>query len=120
MREIFVRQNLSIRAILGAIRAIWMVCPPFENFPVRLCIYICINVLLNFTFWHIWQNFLLMNVSECLSNVQMSRNPCHSNERQNKIILCTLIREIKRRANHYFCRTSQMFSEYFIFSFPKL
>ena len=43
-------------------------------------IYICINVLLNFKFWHIWQNFLLMNVSECLSNVQMSRNPCHSNE----------------------------------------
>ena len=38
MREFFVRQNLSIRAILGAIRAIWMVCPPFENFPVRLCI----------------------------------------------------------------------------------
>ena len=36
MREFFVRQNLSIRAILGAIRAIWMVCPPFENVPVRL------------------------------------------------------------------------------------
>ena len=38
-----------------------------------------INVLLNFMFWHIWQN-LLMNMWEFLSNVQMSRNPCHSNE----------------------------------------
>ena len=27
----------SIRAISGAIRAIWMLCPPFENIPVRLC-----------------------------------------------------------------------------------
>ena len=36
MREILVRKNLSIRAILGAIRAIWTVCPPFENFSVRL------------------------------------------------------------------------------------